>query len=266
MSYSAHSYKSIFVTTDNSTKGMMQSTETSFTAADLGSLPQEVRQKLLDGPAQLLILTSICVQFDSAHQCSAAKGMVNPDRMRQLAEQLESNTRPFAIEFPARALAAASPLFKQSYDLQPYILHVPLHMGYILPGYAMCVLDWYGRALRDRNWHDLLPDNLPTEDPDRWYWVYCYAAMRLLGMDEFAACLQGFIKDILSSLLVDRESYAHLLRSLSAEDPILFQLAHITARQMKTHTLMLTDTDQCMIAEHFPYFAGAVDVISSGCQ
>jgi hypothetical protein len=140
-------------------------------------------------------------------------------------------------------------------------------MGFILPGYAMYVLNWYGRALRNRNWHDFLPDNLSTEDPHGWYWLYCYAAMRLIGMNKFAACLQAFIKVILRSLPIDWErSYAHLLRSLSAEDPMLSQLAHIIARQIKWYTLMLTDTDQCMIAEHFPYFAGAVEVISSGCQ
>jgi hypothetical protein len=93
MCYSAHSYKKIFVTTDDSTKSMMQSTEPSFAAADLGSLPQEIRQELLGGPALLLIVTNTCEPFDYLHQCSAAKDMVSSDRMRRLVEQSESNAR-----------------------------------------------------------------------------------------------------------------------------------------------------------------------------
>jgi hypothetical protein len=244
----------------------MQSTEASFTATDLESLPQEIRQNLLDGPVLLLVVTSSCEHFDYVHQCFAAKDMVGSNRMRQLGEQSESNTRPFAVEFSARALAVASPIFKQSFDIQSDVLHTPLHMGNILPGYAMCVLDWYGRALRSRNWHDFLRDNLPTEDSDRWYWIYCYAAMRLLGMNEFAARLQDFIKCLLCSVVTDWESHAHLLRALSADDTILSQLAQITTQQMKAHTLQLTNMDQCMIAEHFPHFAAAVNAIVNGSQ
>jgi hypothetical protein len=260
-------YKSIFLTAVNSAKSKMQSTDpSSFTMADLGSFPYEIRQELLDGPTPLLVAFSTCEPFDYTHQCSAAKGMVSPDRMRQFVEQSESNTRPFAIEFPARALAFASPSFKQNYDLQPGIPHVPLHMDNVLPGYAMCVLDWYGRALQKRNWNDFLPDDLPTETSDRWYWFYCYAAMRLLGMEEFAAQLHGFIRCTLRALITDRESYAHLLRSLSREDPIVSHLAHITARQMKSNTLMLTDVDKKMLAEHFPHFAVAVEAIINSDQ
>jgi hypothetical protein len=58
--------------------------------------------------------------------------------------------------------------------------------------------------------------------------------MQLLGMKEFAAHLHSFIESILESLITDRDDYAHLLRSISSKDPILYSLACITAQKMHT--------------------------------
>jgi hypothetical protein len=74
--------------------------------------------------------------------------MVCADRVRQLHEQAESNNRAFAIEFPADSLAAASPIFKQGYEAHSATLRqLPVDIGTVLPGYTMCVLDWYAHAL-----------------------------------------------------------------------------------------------------------------------
>jgi hypothetical protein len=239
----------------------MQPTETPFTQTNVMDLSFEAREKLLDGPTTLFIVSSSGISLDYDHQCSVAKAMVSVDWMRQLQEQRGSHTRPFAIEFPARALAASSPIFKQYYELHRGSLHVPVQMGNVLPGYIMCVLDWYGRALKSKSWYEFLPEELSMDNSDRWYWVYCYAAMQLLGMREFAMRVQRFIESILGSLVTDRSNYAHLLRSLRPNDPILSQLARITAQKMNTRSPILTNTDQVAIVEHFPRFADAVNAL-----
>jgi hypothetical protein len=237
----------------------MQPTEPPFTGTNMGDFPPEGRESLLDGSTILLIVSSSGTSLDYYHQYSAVEAMVDADRMRQLREQRESDHCPFAIEFPARALAASSPVFKKYYESQRGNLHVSVQMGNILPGYVMCVLDWYGRVLKSRSWYEFLPEELPVDHSARWYWVYCYAAIHLLGMSKFAARLQRLIENILDSLVIDRNSYAHLLRSLRPNDPILFRLVHITAQQMNTLSPILNDMDQLAITEHFPHFAAAVN-------
>ena len=227
--------------------------------------PQKARENLLDGFAPLFIASSVGTQFDYSHQCAAAKGIVDADRTRQLLEQSAHNNRPFAIEFPAQALAAASLNFKQGYDADPTVSHVDLNLGTVLPGYAMCVLDWYGKALRSKKWHHFVPDNPSIEGDDKWYWVYCYSAMRSLGMAEFATHLQVFIEGMLCSLSTDIESYVHLVRTLSPDDPLIRILAEHTAHQMLTQSLLLTEADCQAVAEHFPQFAELVNEAMKGC-
>jgi hypothetical protein len=77
-------------------------------------LSQMSRAEFLQGPTPLLITTHTGIEFDHEHQIAAAKHMVCTDRICQLHEQAESNNRPFAIEFPANALAAASPYLQAS--------------------------------------------------------------------------------------------------------------------------------------------------------
>lgn len=222
---------------------------------------QKAREELLDGPAPLFTVSHTGTTFDYTHQCAVAKGMVSADRTRQLLEQSESNNRSFDIEFPAYALAVASPAFKRGYESIPTAMHVPLDLGNVLPGYAMCVLDWYARALRSRIWHEFVPGDASFEGEDKWYWVYCYSAMRSLGMDEFAARLLLRIEAMMGDLAVDFESYAHLLRALQDNDPILSRLVELTAHQMRTQTLRIT-ADEChAVAEHFPRFAQRVNEV-----
>ncbi|KAF2824863.1 hypothetical protein CC86DRAFT_408003 [Ophiobolus disseminans] len=220
---------------------------------------QRSREKLLSGPSPLIITSYAGTEADYIHQCTAAKGMVSADRTRQLLEQAASGNRQYAIEFPAHALAAASPSFKQAFEADPNGIRIPLSLGRVLPGYAMCVLDWYCRALRSKTWYDFIPDDASIEGEDKWYWVYCYLVMRSLGMDEFAARLLAFIDGMLNDLNIGFESYAHLIRSLPDSDPLLERLAEYTAHHMLTQSLYITETECCAVAEHFPQFAQKVN-------
>jgi hypothetical protein len=114
------------------------------------SLSFKMRIRLLEGPSILLIVSHSGTPSDYAQQCTAAKGLVAADRDRQLNEQAGSDNRPYAIEFPISPLVTASQAFKTSYEQYPHVSQLPLEMGTILPGYAICVLDWLARCLRSR--------------------------------------------------------------------------------------------------------------------
>ncbi|KAH3909161.1 hypothetical protein HBI56_227860 [Parastagonospora nodorum] len=220
-----------------------------------------IRGKLLEGLSSVLLTSHTCTDFDIKHQLSTAKGMVNADRMRQLLEQAEDSHRHFSIEFPTWALTAASPLFKQCHEAQPGLSAIPVKLGNLLPGYVMCVLDWYGHALQNKHWNDFLPESPSVDGHDKWYWVYCYAAMRVLGLNDFAAQLQMFIESIIDDLATNISNYAHLLNTLRADDPIMFQLAWYTVMNLQQPSPHLTQLDCETLAEHFPQFAGLVNTI-----
>ncbi|KAF1834752.1 hypothetical protein BDW02DRAFT_568718 [Decorospora gaudefroyi] len=141
------------------------------------------REGLLSGPSTLLIASHSGTLFDYAYQRSAAEGVVSSDRNRQLIEQTESNHRRYTIEFPIRALCAVSNTFREGCETCPDISQVSFDMGNILPGYAMCVLDWLVKALRSKTSMAFVPGEPNIDGEDKWYWVYCYAAMRSLGME-----------------------------------------------------------------------------------
>jgi hypothetical protein len=234
-------------------------------------LSQMTRAELLQGPTPLLITTHTGIDFDHEHQIAAAKHMVCADRVRQLHEQAESNNRAFAIEFPADALAAASPIFKQGYEAHGATLRqLPVDIGTVLPGYTMCVLDWYAHALRSKTWFDFIPEDASTEGDDKWYWVYCYSAMRSLTMHEFTDRLQGFIEGYMDSLMTDFHSYAHLLRSLPLSDPLIRNVAERTASETIANRSPLNDVDGKALEEHFPDFmymvCGYVELLLDGKQ
>lgn len=100
------------------------------------------RREVLQGPNSLLIISHTGSVFDYEHQTLIAGTVVGSDRMRQLLEQSHSDHRPFCIDFPTRALVAASPAFAEAYDSQGYPPQIPLSAGNVLPGFSMCVLDW----------------------------------------------------------------------------------------------------------------------------
>jgi hypothetical protein len=231
------------------------------TEASVFDLSHKIRGKLLEGLSSVLLTSHNCTDFDIKHQLSAAKGIVNADRMRQLLEQAEESHRHFSIEFPTWALTAASPLFKQCQEAQPGLSAIPVNLGNILPGYVMCVLDWYGHALQNKRWNNFLPDYPSVDGHDKWYWVYCYAAMRVLGLDDFAAQLQVFIESIINDLATNVSNYAHLLITLKADGPIMFQLAWYTVKELQKPSPHLSQLDCATLAEHFPQFAGLVNTI-----
>lgn len=228
------------------------------TRTSVSQLPQEWRKKLLEGPAPLLVVSHAGAQFNYIHQCSAAKGIVCADRSRRLLEQSESGNHPYAIEFPAHALAAASPIFKHGFEADTNLLHVALDIGHVLPGYVMCVLDWYGRALKSKTWVEFMPQDASIDGDDKWYRFYCYATMRSLGMDEFVAQLQTFIERILSSIVVDLDAYVHLIRTLPLSDPISQKVVEYTAQQALAQSTVLSESDCRFLTDHFPLFAEAV--------
>jgi hypothetical protein len=231
------------------------------TEANVFDVSYKIRGKLLEGLSSVLLTSHTCTDFDIKHQLSAAKGMVNADRNRQLLEQAADSHRHFSIEFPTWALTAASPLLKQCHEAQPSLSAFPINLGNLLPGYVMCVLDWYGHALQNKHWNEFLPEDPSVDGHDKWYWVYCYAAMRVLGLNYFAAQLQMFIESIIDDLATNISNYAHLLNTLKADDPIMFQLAWYTVLNLQKPSPHLTQLDCEILAEHFPQFAGLVNTI-----
>jgi hypothetical protein len=168
-----------------------------------------------------------------------------PTRNRQLAEEAESNHCSFVIDFPIRALHVASSAFREGYKTSPDAAQVFFDMGNILPGYAMCVLDWLVRALSSNHWIEFLPPEAPVVGEDTWYWVYCYSAMRSLGMDGLAQTLRDFIMRLINikTLIIDRQNYVCVLRVLSPWDALVTYLADRTAWQMTRQILPLSTID-----------------------
>jgi hypothetical protein len=226
--------------------------------AEIMSLPD--RENLLHGPSVLLVVSHSGTPVDYAHQRSAAEGIVSPNRRRQLREQAGSNHRPYTIEIPARALTAASQAFRDSYGGRPDLSQVPFDMGNILPGYVMSVLDWLVKSLRSKTPTPFIPELAIIDDEDRWYWVYCYATMRCLGM-EHAEDLQHFIILLINheSLIAETESYIRLLRTLQPSDPIVAYLAERTARKLEAKTIGLSSTQCQDIGAQHPHFATLVN-------
>jgi hypothetical protein len=185
-----------------------------FTTNSKFDISQETRERLLDRPNMLLVISHTCEDFDHEHQRTVAMGTVSADRMRQMSEQAMDSQRPFAIEFPTAALIASSPSFKSFY-----------------------------------------------EGDDKWYWVYCYAAMRLLDMHESASRLQVFLETFIDALTADSASYGHLLRSLQSHDPLILKIASSTAKDMQARSINLTQADCQALAEHFPEFAASVNAV-----
>jgi hypothetical protein len=223
------------------------------------TMPCQDGEHLLGGPSVLLIVSHSGTPFDYAHQCSAAKGIVSADRIRQLTEETESENRPYAIEFPARALATASKTFRNVYEANPEISQLPLDMGNILPGYVMCVFDWLVQDLRRKIPIPFVPDIPVIDGEDKWYWLYCYATMRCLGMEQ-AEELQHFVVLMIDhdSLVAESESYIHLLRVLQPSDPVVAYLAERTAQQMAATTLGLSSAQCQDIGAQYPHFATLV--------
>ncbi|CAG5182498.1 uncharacterized protein ALTATR162_LOCUS10190 [Alternaria atra] len=225
-----------------------------------GSLSYESRILLLQGPSILLIVSHFGTPSEYAELCSAAIGVVSVDRSRQIAEQADSNNRPYAIEFPVLALAAASQTFQTGYKQCAHVSCVPLAVGNILPGYAMCVLDWLVRCTRSKTPISFLPEKPDIDGEDKWYWLYSYAAMRALGIEAYED-LQQFVERLIDheNLIAECSNYLCLLRALQPWDPIVAYLARRTARQMSRNTLGLSAAQCDNIGAAHPHFAALVN-------
>lgn len=92
-----------------------------------------------------------------------------------------------------------------------------------------------------------------------WYWVYCYAALRSLGLVEFASRLQKLVETALESLSTDLTAYGHILRTIDPRDPSLPHLAQVTALRMQFDLLPLSDQDCKVVAESSSDFAASVN-------
>jgi hypothetical protein len=177
-----------------------------------------------------------------------------------MIEQAESGNRPYAIEFPVLALAAASQTFRSGYEQCPNASHIPLSIGNILPGYAMCVLDWLVRCVKSKTSISFIPIEPEIDGEDKWYWPYSYAAMRALGL-EAAQDLQQFVEHLIDheSLVVECSSFLRLLRALQPVDPIVAHLAGRTGMQMLENRLGLSAVQCDSISAAHPHFAALVN-------
>jgi hypothetical protein len=209
----------------------------------------------------LLIARHTGTYFDYICQCSAAKGIVCADRSCQLLEQFESGNCPFTIESLVKALAAVSKPFYQVVQIGTDVSRARFDTCNVLPGFTMCVLDWYARALRSKDWRNFVPEDPAVEWGDKCYWVNCHAAMRSLSMDLFTNDLQAFVERLSDyKLLLDgAESYTRLLRVLQPSDPLIAHVARRTARQIVPQTLWITDAECSMIIDTFPKFARMIN-------
>lgn len=137
---------------------------------------------------------------------------------------------------------------------------MPLSTNNVLTGFAMSVLDWYAKALRSKEWYDFLPSEPSTENSDDiWHSVYSYSAMRSVGLIEFADRLHKLVVPVVDNLCSDLNSYAHLLRALGPQDPVILHLAQETARKMRSGSLPLSEDDCKVLAENFPDFGVEVN-------
>lgn len=85
--------------------------------------------------------------------------------------------------------------------------------------------------------------------------------MRYLVMDDFANDLPVFVERLIDYklLLESAESYNRPLRVLQPSDPLIFEVAKRTARQIVTQMLWITDADSSNLAKSFPHFARMID-------
>lgn len=222
-----------------------------------------VRERLLDGPVVDIVVLYSSDSVQQSHQLSAASKIVVPDRRRHFSEQVErlqqnqGDVSKAVIEFPVRALEAASDLFKQSTDKEPQLSKWVINIGTILPGYLMEVLDWYSNALRAKHWKRFLPKISSLEEDDKFYWLYIYVVMRKLGMHNFASelgssSIQKLVKN--HRLADDVWMLQFLLQYLSTDDPIL---AHIAERHVHLYNVgqCPLSPKQCDdICEDHPHF------------
>lgn len=123
-------------------------------------------------PTVLLVARHTSTYFDYTRQRSAVESVVSADRSRQLLEQFTSSVRPWAfptrqlrkqfasasahrpvaIEFPVKALVAVSRPFYEAFQNGTDVSRAEFDTSNVLPGFVMCVLDWYARAFRNRDW------------------------------------------------------------------------------------------------------------------
>lgn len=80
-------------------------------------------------------------------------------------------------------------------------------------------------------------------------------------MDEFAGHLQSFIEGFFPALATGFADYAHLVRTLPANDPLHERLLLHTARQLQTYTMPMSDVECAITAEHFPEFTAKVNEV-----
>jgi hypothetical protein len=225
------------------------------------TLPHDDRKSLLAGPTIILIVAHSGSYLDYFHQCAAAKGIVHAARRRQLNEQMQSGNRLFKIEVPRQAFAAASPDFRQWLNANPHATHATLDLGPLLPGYAMCVLDWLVRVLQHKDWYDFASADASIEGADKWYRIYSYAAMCSLGMTEFADSLQAVIQRLVCAhdAVKYYDDYVRLLRVLNSSDPFMVDLAKNTAQQLVTGATSLSEMECSQLASSYPLFGEAVN-------
>lgn len=144
-------------------------------------MPHDDLQLLLDGDAVTLLITFSGLPFDHQHQCRVALGTVPYRRRHQMRDQAVAKidqAKPvvvgqpkfsgvYKIEIAGKAFQEASEL--SNHHNLPGAIELDMHN--ILPGYAMCVLDWYVKALQKSKWPVFeFSDGGPVpKGEDMWY-------------------------------------------------------------------------------------------------
>lgn len=238
---------------------------------NIASLPRESRERLLDGPTVSLRVTYSATSVYHRQQLLAAEKVVASDRYRQFCDQAKvanSVLASFNIEFPERALKAASPLFAEfqpdrvnAGEHEPSTYFVDIEMGQVLPGYLMEVLDWYCAALRAKSWRDFLPVEPSVQERDKYFWLYIYITMRKLGMDDFASSLgEPFITTLIEQhqLVDDAGMLDFTLEQLSADDPLFEVIAERYVLLEETGKSPIFPEQWATIVQNYAHFARLV--------
>jgi hypothetical protein len=208
-----------------------------FDTSSIPTLSRQVRRGLLTEPLVTTRVTVSGMKAEHRHQLFAAKGMVSADRYGKMEDQMNSQSdRPFKIEFPVKALQAASPAFAAYLEANPGQDRIDVNMGGVLPGFSLQVLDWYVLALNAKSWKNFLPSEPSTEGVDKFFYLYVYLALRRLGMDVFADSFLLVLEELVVEYgLMDEASTAEMVLTqlyfgYSETEGNLYPLVKLVAR------------------------------------
>jgi hypothetical protein len=240
---------------------------------NFATLSREQRAHLLDGPQ--IALSFGCDRHTGNHifQLHAAMDMESPEIHERLNSAFNHTTTTDVflevINFPVKALVAASPVFRRMpngdtvMEIVAFVRPQPVEveMYGLLPGFALIVLEWFQAALRADVWYDFVPHDSAIVGVDKLYWLLPYVAMRALGMAEFADNMLPFMQRLIDwhGLAEEAMTVGTLVMHLLHEDPLLLYLARRYAQLKMLNRLPVSEQEHMIINARFPHFHAIVD-------